>query len=46
MWHYAKSIDEDACRRQLGVEVGEAPADLIARIADESPYLAEKGSSA
>jgi integrase len=44
--HYAKWIDDDADRRPMEVGEGEVPADLIARIADESPHPAESHFSA
>jgi integrase len=48
--HYAKWVDDDAYRHPLTVGEGEVPADLIARIATESPHksphYAENGYSA
>jgi hypothetical protein len=35
--HYAKWVDDDAYRHPLTVGEGEVPADLLARIATESP---------
>ena len=44
--HYAKWVDDGAYRHPLAVGECEVPADLIARIATESPHLVEKGHSA